>query len=85
MKCNADSNDDKKLGVQSSFSITACSTFCNCGFGILVNFDAVLRFFYVFPCGFRTPLTPPSYMYGAVLCRSLNFSSNKYSVHVLYL
>ena len=62
MKCNADSNDDKKLGVPSSFLITACSSFCNCGFGILVNFDAVLRFFYVFLRGFAVfgpPLRPP--------------------------
>lgn len=35
---------------------------CNCGFGILVNFDAVLRFLYAFLCSFavfRQPLHPP--------------------------
>lgn len=36
----------------------------NCSFGILANFDVVLRNLSVFFCAvlrFRTPLTPPSY------------------------
>ena len=35
---------------------------CTCGFGILENFDAVLRFLTFFSCGFAvfdSPLRPP--------------------------